>query len=119
MIRDVDDVCPGMDVRVSELLAPLAPLVARPCLPLPAPARLCPPLPALRWPAQGGRSLSAAGAGPHYGAGAGVMASTRSGLPEPPTILSGAAITTAPVGGSWSRLTRLVMPNFPWPCMVV
>lgn len=30
----------------------------------------------------------------------GVIAMARSGLPEPPTILSGAAITMAPVGGS-------------------
>jgi hypothetical protein len=30
----------------------------------------------------------------------GVMAITRKGLPEPPTIFSGAAITMAPVGGS-------------------
>jgi hypothetical protein len=30
----------------------------------------------------------------------GVMAMTRSGLPEPPTIFSGAAMTMAPVGGS-------------------
>jgi hypothetical protein len=30
----------------------------------------------------------------------GVMAMTRSGLPEPPTIFNGAAITMAPVGGS-------------------
>jgi hypothetical protein len=30
----------------------------------------------------------------------GVMAITRSGLPEPPTIFKGAAITTAPVAGS-------------------
>ena len=49
----------------------------------------------------------------------GVMAIARSGLPEPPTILSGAAITTAPTGGSWSRLMRLVMPNLPLPCMIV
>jgi hypothetical protein len=30
----------------------------------------------------------------------GVMAMTRRGLPEPPTIFSGAAMTMAPVGGS-------------------
>jgi len=30
----------------------------------------------------------------------GVMAMTRKGLPEPPTIFSGAAMTMAPVGGS-------------------
>jgi hypothetical protein len=29
-----------------------------------------------------------------------VMAMTRRGLPEPPTIFSGAATTMAPVGGS-------------------
>ncbi len=39
-------------------------------------------------------------------------ASTRSGLPLPLTILSGAAMTTAPAGGSWSRLRRLARPNF-------
>src|SRR5258707_15670583 len=49
----------------------------------------------------------------------GVIAITRSGLPEPLTILSGAAITIAPVGGSNSRFTRLVMPNLPAPCMYV
>src|SRR5260370_29268899 len=47
----------------------------------------------------------------------GVMAMTRRGLPEPPTILRGAAMTTAPVGGNWSRLQRLARPNFPLPCM--
>ena len=36
----------------------------------------------------------------------GTIASTRSGLPEPRTILSGAAINNAPVGGSWSRFAR-------------
>jgi hypothetical protein len=30
----------------------------------------------------------------------GVMAMTRSGLPEPPTIFNGAAMTMAPIGGS-------------------
>src|SRR5690242_124585 len=30
----------------------------------------------------------------------GVMARTRRGLPEPPTILRGAAMTTAPLGGN-------------------
>jgi hypothetical protein len=30
----------------------------------------------------------------------GVIAMTRKGLPDPPTILSGAAMTIAPVGGS-------------------
>ena len=48
-----------------------------------------------------------------------VIAITRNGLPDPFTILSGAAMRTAPVGGNWSRLTRLVMPNLPWPCIVV
>src|SRR6185437_2117831 len=48
----------------------------------------------------------------------GTSAITRSGLPEPPLILSGAAMTTAPVGGNWSRLIRLVMPNLPAPCIV-
>src|SRR6266481_2101446 len=47
----------------------------------------------------------------------GVMAMTRRGLPEPLTILSGAAMTTAPVGGNWSRLHRLARPNFPLPCI--
>jgi hypothetical protein len=31
---------------------------------------------------------------------AGVIANTRTGLPLPPTIFSGAAMTTAPVGGN-------------------
>jgi hypothetical protein len=47
----------------------------------------------------------------------GVMAMTRRGLPEPPAIFSGAAMTIAPVGGSWSRLDRLANPNLPLPCM--
>src|SRR5260370_4944095 len=55
----------------------------------------------------------------HYKRCYGVIAITRSGLPEPLTILSGAAITIAPVGGSNSRFTRLVMPNLPAPCMYV
>src|SRR5581483_8618722 len=37
-------------------------------------------------------------------------ARTRSGLPLPWRILSGAATTTAPVGGSWSRLVRHCRP---------
>ena len=49
---------------------------------------------------------------------AGTIARTRSGLPLPPTILSGAAITTAPVAGNRSRLVRLASPNFPAPCIV-
>src|SRR5713226_920321 len=49
----------------------------------------------------------------------GVMAMTRRGLPEPLTILSGAAITIAPVVGSRCRFTRLVRPNLPAPCMKV
>src|SRR5579885_2444148 len=49
---------------------------------------------------------------------AGAMASTRTGLPLPCTIFSGAAMSTAPVGGSWSRLQRLARPNLPAPCMV-
>ena len=47
----------------------------------------------------------------------GVMAMTRKGLPEPPTIFRGAAMTMAPVGGSWSRLHRLANPNLPLPCI--
>src|SRR5436190_20416586 len=43
---------------------------------------------------------------------AGAIASTLNGLPLPPTILSGAAITTAPVAGSRSRWVRLASPNF-------
>src|SRR6266481_4815339 len=46
--------------------------------------------------------LKAAATKAHYGE----MARTRRGLPEPLTILRGAAMTTAPVGGSWSRLQR-------------
>lgn len=49
---------------------------------------------------------------------AGMMASTRTGLPLPCTIFSGAAMTTAPVGGSWSRLHRLASPSLPAPCIV-
>jgi hypothetical protein len=47
----------------------------------------------------------------------GVMAMTRRGLPEPPTIFSGAAMMMAPVGGSWSRFDRPARPNLPLPCM--
>ena len=42
-------------------------------------------------------------------------ASTRVGLPEPPTIGSGAAITTAPVGGSSARFCSWVRPYLPAP----
>ena len=38
-------------------------------------------------------------------------------LPEPLTMRSGLAITTAPVGGSRSRLRSCVSPYFPAPCM--
>jgi len=44
-------------------------------------------------------------------------ASTRNGLPLPLRILSGAANTTAPVAGSWSRLVRHCSPYFPAPCI--
>ena len=44
---------------------------------------------------------------------------TRSGLPLPPTILSGAATTMLPVGGRRSRLHNDASPNFPAPCMMV
>src|SRR5579884_1177976 len=50
--------------------------------------------------------------GLHYG----VIAIARNGLPDPLTILSGAAMTMAPVGGNSSRLIRLVRPNLPAPC---
>lgn len=56
--------------------------------------------------------------GPALQAYPGTIASTRSGLPLPPTILSGAAITIAPVAGSRTRFVRLASPNFPAPCMV-
>src|SRR6185437_12723758 len=49
----------------------------------------------------------------------GTSANTRKGLPEPLTILSGGAITTAPVGGSWSRFVRLARPNRLAPCISV
>src|SRR6266851_2774925 len=49
----------------------------------------------------------------------GVIAMARSGLPEPLTILSGAAITIAPVVGNRCRFIRLVRPNLPAPCMKV
>ena len=49
----------------------------------------------------------------------GVIAMTRTGLPEPSTILSGAAMMMAPVAGRASRLIRLVRPNLPAPCMNV
>jgi hypothetical protein len=50
---------------------------------------------------------------------AGAIAKTLSGLPLPRSIFSGAAISTAPVGGSRSRLHKLASPNFPAPCMMV
>src|SRR3569832_543295 len=50
----------------------------------------------------------------HY---AGTSANTRKGLPEPFTIFNGGANTTAPVGGSLSRLVRLASPNLLEPCM--
>ena len=53
------------------------------------------------------------------GSYAGASASTRRGLPLPPTILSGAAITIAPVAGSRSRLHKLASPSLPAPCIVV
>jgi hypothetical protein len=42
---------------------------------------------------------------------------TRTGLPDPPTIFKGAAITMEPVSGSLSKFVRLARPNLPWPCM--
>ena len=42
-------------------------------------------------------------------------ARTRHGLPEPPTIGSGPAITTAPVGGSAARFCSWVRPYLSWP----
>ena len=47
------------------------------------------------------------------------MRTRGAGLPLPLTIFSGAAMTTAPVGGSRSRLHRLARPNLPAPCMMV
>src|SRR6185437_10383312 len=49
----------------------------------------------------------------------GISANTRNGLPEPLTIFNGGANTTAPVGGSLSRLVRLASPNLLEPCMIV
>lgn len=49
----------------------------------------------------------------------GISASTRRGEPEPPLIFSGAPSTTAPVGGSWSRLVRHCRPNLLAPCISV
>src|ERR1700740_2198353 len=48
---------------------------------------------------------------------AGTSASTRSGLPEPFSILSGVVISKVPVGGSLSRLVRLASPNLFAPCI--
>src|SRR5262245_36267984 len=42
-------------------------------------------------------------------------ASTREGLPEPPTIGSGPAMTTEPVVGSLARFCNCVSPYFPAP----
>src|SRR5690606_34990347 len=42
-------------------------------------------------------------------------ASTRAGLPDPPTIGSGAAMTTAPVGGSFARFCSCVSPYLSLP----
>ena len=42
-------------------------------------------------------------------------ASTRAGLPEPCTMGSGPAITTAPIGGTWARLASWVRPYLPAP----
>src|SRR6185295_15436383 len=42
-------------------------------------------------------------------------ASTRVGLPEPPTIGSGPAKSTAPCGGSWARFCNCVSPYLPAP----
>ena len=47
---------------------------------------------------------------------AGTSASTRSGLPVPPLIFSGGAISIAPLGGRRSRLERHCSPYFPGPC---
>jgi hypothetical protein len=44
-------------------------------------------------------------------------ARTRSGLPDPFSILRGGVTSNAPVGGSWSRLHRLARPNLLAPCM--
>ena len=65
------------------------------------------------------RAEAGAGAEGHAVTHAGTKAIARTGLPLPPTIFSGAAITTAPVGGSRSRLQRLASPNLPWPCMML
>ena len=51
-----------------------------------------------------------------HGLSPGISASTRNGLPVPPLILSGGAISMAPVGGSWSRLHRHCSPYLPAPC---
>ena len=49
---------------------------------------------------------------------ASTRASARTGLPEPWRILSGAAITTAPWGGSRSRLVSAGRPKRPAPCIM-
>ena len=48
---------------------------------------------------------------------AGTSANTRSGLPLPSWIFSGAATMSAPVAGSRSRLHRHCRPYLPAPCM--
>ena len=46
-------------------------------------------------------------------------ASTRQGLPEPLTILSGGVIRIAPFGGSLSRFIKLARPNLLLPLRLV
>src|SRR5690606_36258699 len=53
----------------------------------------------------------------HFGCPRSTRASTRTGLPEPPTMGSGGATTSAPVAGSRSRLRSMVSPYLPAPCM--
>ena len=48
-----------------------------------------------------------------------ISASTRVGLPEPPRIGSGAAITTVPIGGSDARFCNWVRPYLPAPSRYV
>src|SRR5690606_16183324 len=45
----------------------------------------------------------------------GTRASTRAGLPVPPTMGKGATTITAPVGGRWARLASWVRPYLPAP----
>jgi hypothetical protein len=49
----------------------------------------------MQWPGHAGQDVRLS-----FVSSYGVIAITRRGLPEPPTILSGAAMTRAPVGGS-------------------